>query len=147
MGFSLTSTHVIFFIAAVSIAGIVSGIFVTVIGNVTVSFTDRGERLADELSTDFEIINDPDNIPDIGGYYRFYLKNIGDGKLITDNETFQLFIDGDIVAKGNYNMTPSYIYPSEVAEIYLDNTTVSTGAHNLRIVGPYAIADKFTFTI
>jgi len=147
MGFSLTSTHVIFFIAAVSIAGIVSGIFVTVIGNVTVSFTDRGERLADELNTDFDVINDPDNIPDVGGYYRFYLKNIGDGKLITDNETFQLFIDGDIVAKDNYNMTPSYIYPSEVAEIYLDNTTISAGTHNLRIVGPHAIADKFTFTI
>lgn len=147
MGFSLTSTHIIFFIAAVSIAGIVSGIFVTVIGNVTVSFTDRGQRLTEELDTDFEIINDPDNIPDIGGYYRFYLKNIGDGKLITDNETFQLFVDGDLISKSNYNLTPSYIYPSEVAEIYLVNTTISAGNHQLRIVGPHAIADKFTFTI
>ncbi|UCH72233.1 MAG: hypothetical protein JSW62_01420 [Thermoplasmatales archaeon] len=147
MGFSLTSTHVIYFIAAVSIAGIVSGVFVSVTTDVTSSFTNRGGRLAAELDTDFEIINDPDNIPTSGSYYIFYMKNIGEGRLTTDNETFQIFIDGDLISKNDYNLTPAYIYPSEVAEIYIINTTISTGNHQLRAVGPYAIADKFIFTI
>lgn len=124
-----------------------SGVFVVVISDVTSSFTDRGERLTGEIDTDFEIINDPDNIPDVGGYYRFYLKNIGNSKLVTDNETFQLFVDGGLISKSNYNMTPSYIYPSEVAEIYLVNATISSGTYQLRLVGPYAIADTLTFTI
>lgn len=147
MGFSLTSTHIIFFIAAVSIAGIVSGVFVTIITDITGSFSDRGERLTGEIDTDFEIINDPDNIPDTGGYYKFYLKNIGENKLITDNETFQLFVDGDLISKSNYNLTPEYIYQSEVAEINVVNTTISSGTHQLRVVGPHAIADSFQFTI
>jgi flagellar protein FlaG len=147
MGISLSSTHLIFFIAAVSIAGVVSGVFVAVINDVTGSFVDSGDRLVGELDTDFEIINDPENIPDVGGYYIFYLKNIGENKLVTDNTTFQLFINGDLISISNYNLTPSYIYPSEVAEIYLVNTTVGAGTHQLRIVGDYGIADKFTFTI
>lgn len=147
MGFSLTGTHIIFFIAAVSVAGIVSGVFVTIITDITGGFSDRGERLTGEIDTDFKIINDPDNIPDTGGFYIFYLKNIGESKLATDNETFQIFVDGDILSKNNYSFTPAYIYPSEVAEIRVDNTTISVGTHQLRVVGPYAIADTFQFTI
>jgi flagellar protein FlaG len=147
MGISLSSTHLIFFIAAISIAGVVSGVFVAVINDVTGSFVDSGNRLVGELDTDFEIINDPENIPDTGGYYIFYLKNIGESKLVTDNTTFQLFIDGDLISIINYNLTPSLLYPSEVAEIYLVNTILGSGTHQLRVVGDYGIADKFTFTI
>lgn len=147
MGFSLTGTHIIFFIAAVSIAGIVSGVFVAIITDITGSFSDRGERLTGEIDTDFKIINDPDSIPDSGGFYIFYLKNIGEGKITTDNETFQIFVDGDILSKNNYYLTPAYIYHSEVAEIRAVNTTISTGTHQLRVVGPYAVVDTFQFTI
>jgi flagellar protein FlaG len=147
MGLSLSSTHLIFFIAAVSVAGLVSGIFVTVINDVTGSFVDSGDRLVGELDTDFEIINDPDNIPDVGGYYIFYLKNIGESKLVTDNTTFQILIDGDLIAIANYNLTPSYIFPTEVAQINLLNSTIGAGTYQLQVVGDYAITDKFTFTI
>jgi flagellar protein FlaG len=147
MGFSLTSTHIILFIAAVSIAGIVSGVFVTIITDVTTSFSDKGERLVGEINTDFKIINDPENIPLIGGYYIFYLKNTGEGRLLTDNETFQIFIDGEIIPKNNYYLTPSYIYHSEVAEIHVDSTMISAGTHQMRAVGPYAVAETFQFTI
>jgi flagellar protein FlaG len=147
MGFSLTGTHIVFFIAAVSIAGVVSGVFVAIISDITGSFSDRGERLIGEIETDFKIINDPENIPDTGGFYIFYIKNIGENKLITNNETFQIFIDGDIISKSNYNLTPEYIYFSEVANLYVVNTTISTGNHQIRVVGPYAFAESFQFTI
>jgi len=147
MGFSLTGTHIIFFIAAVTAASLVSGILVSVTMDISTSLSEKGDRVQEQLDTDFEIINDPDNIPDVGGYYRFYLKNIGGKKLVTTNETFQLFVDGDLIATTNYNFTDESIQSSEVTEIFVVNSTISLGGHTLRIVGPLAIDDEFTFTI
>jgi len=146
VGFSLTGTHVIFFIASVIIAGAVSGVFIAVTTNVSTSLSDKGDRVQDQLDTDFTIINDPNNIPTSGSDYLFYLKNIGGKKLATTNETFQLLIDGDIVATANYNFTDSSIQPSEYTTIYVEET-LSAGDHKLKIVGPQAIEDEFTFNI
>jgi len=116
VGFSLTGTHVIFFITSVIIAG------AAVTTDVSTSLSDKGDRVQEQLDTDFAIINDPNNIPTSGSDYLFYLKNIGGKKLATTNETFQLLIDGDIVATANYNFTDSYIQPSEYTTIYVEET-------------------------
>lgn len=147
MGFSLSGTHVIFFIASVIIAGAVSGVIVSVITDVSNSFSERGERVQDQLDTEFKIINDPDNIPTSGSDYLFYLKNIGCTALSTSNVTFNLFVDGDLVAIANYNFSDISIQPDEVVTIYVDNSEISAGDHTLRLVGPQAIDDDFTFTI
>jgi len=147
MGFSLTGTHVIFFIASVIIAGAVSGVFFAVTTDVSNSFLDRGERVQEQLDTEFKIINDPDNIPTSGSDYLFYLKNIGGKELATTNETFHLFVDGDIVATANYNFSDNSIQPDEVTTIYVNNSEISTGDQTLRVVGPQAIEDEFAFTI
>lgn len=146
MGFSLTGAHVIFFIAAIIVAGAVSGVFIAVTMNVSTSLSDRGDRLQEQLDTDFKIINDPDNIPTSGSDYIFYLKNIGGKTLSTTNETFQLFIDGEIVATAKYNFSNESIRPSEYTKIYVSET-ISSGDHNLRVVGPLAVKDEFTFEI
>jgi len=138
---------VIFFIAAVIVAGAVSGILVAVTTNISTSLSERGDRLVEQLDTDFEIINDPDNIPTSGNYYIFYLKNIGGKKLVTTNDTFHLFVDGEIVEKANYYFGDSSIQVSEVTEIYVANSEISSGDHTLRVVGPLAVEDEFTFTI
>ena len=147
MGFSLTGTHVIFFIASVIVAGTVSGIFIAVTTNVSTSLSERGDRVQEQLDTEFKIINDPDNIPTSVNDYLFYLKNIGGKRLTTTNETFQLFVDGDIISTANYNFSDDSIQPGEVATIYVANSEISSGDHTLRIVGPRAIEDEFTFTI
>jgi flagellar protein FlaG len=147
MGFSLTGTQVIFFIAAVIIASAVSGVFIVVVNDVTNSFSDRGDRVQEQLDTEFEIINDPDNIPTEGSNYLFYLMNVGGSKLATTNTTFHLFIDGDIIAIANYNFSDSSIQPDDVTTIYIDNSEISAGERTLRVVGPQAVEDEFTFTI
>ena len=147
MGFSLTGTHVVFFIAAVIVAGAVSGVFITVINNVTSSFSERGDRVQDQLDIEFKIINDPDNIPTSGSYYLFYLKNIGAKEIITTNETFNIFIDGELIVKENYYFSNNSVQKEEVTTIYVSNSVISSGDHTLRIVGPQAIDDEFTFTI
>jgi len=147
VGFSLTGTHVIFFVAAIIVASAVSGIFVAITMNVSMSLSDRGDRLQEQLDTDFKIINDPENIPTSGSDYVFYLKNIGGKKLSTTNETFQLFIDGDIIATADYNFSDDSIQPSKYTRIYVAQSTISLGYHTLRVVGPLSIEDEFTFEI
>ncbi len=147
MGFSLTGTHVVYFIAAVIIASAVSGVFITVINNVTSSYLERGNRVQEQLDTDFKIINDPNNIPTEGSNYVFYLKNIGGASLTTSNETFQVFIDGEYIAIGNYNFSVTSVQPEEVSSLYIATSEAVAGDHTLRVVGPHAIEDEFTFTI
>jgi len=147
MGFSLIGSNVIFFIAALIVAGTVSGIFIAVTLNISSSLSERGDRLQEQLDTDFKIINDPDEIPSSGGYYIFYLKNIGGNKLITTNETFQVFYDGDIIAIEDYYFVDSSISVGEVTELKVESVAIALGDHTLRVVGPMAVEDEFTFTI
>ena len=147
MGFSLTGSHVIFFIAAVIAAGLVSGVFIGLIMDVSTSLSDRGDRVCEQLDTDFKIINDPNNIPTSATDYIFYLKNIGGEELITSNQTFQVFIDGDLIATTHYNFSVNSIQPGSVAKIYITQTQIAAGDRVLRLVGPQAIEDEFTFTI
>ncbi len=147
MGFSLTGTHVILFIASIIIAGAVSGVFIAVITDISNSFSDRGERVEEYLDTEFKIINDPDNIPTAGSDYSFYLKNIGKREFATTNDTFHIFIDGELVIKANYNFSDSSIQPDEVTTLHINNTEITTGDQTLRIVGLQDIDDEFTFTI
>jgi len=147
MGFSLTGTQVIFFVASVIIASAVSGVFVAVINGVSNSFSERGDRLQEQLDLDFKIINDPDNISLSGDYYLFYIKNIGGREIVTTNETFNIFIDGEILITNNYYFSENSIEPEKVAIIYIDSSELVSGYHTLRIVGPQAIEDEFNFTI
>jgi flagellar protein FlaG len=144
MGFSLTGTHVIFFIAAVIVAGMVSGVFIAITMNVTTSLQNQGNRVKEQLDTDFAIINDPNIIPITGSYYQFYVKNIGAVKLTTTNQTFQVFIDGELVNVKNYYFENITIPIEGVTTLYV-NTTLTSGDHILRIVGPQAIDKDFTF--
>lgn len=149
MGFSITGTHVIFFVASVLVAGTVSGVFIAITTNISSSLAQQGDRIQEQLDTEFCIINDPENIPLSGdnNYRLFYLKNVGGKKLVTTNETFHLFIDGDIISKGDYNFSENTIQPADLTTIYVTQTLISSGAHVLRIVGPQAVEDEFVFEI
>ena len=147
MGFSLTGTHIVFFIAAVIVAGAVSGIFTAVTMDISKSLTEKCDRLKDKLDTDFEIINDPENIPISAGYYLFYVKNIGDKKIETTNVTFQVFVDGNIIGKNNYYFSSSYVLQSDVVTLYISSTEITSGSHKLKLVGPRGVYDEFNFEI
>ncbi|HDO19274.1 MAG TPA: hypothetical protein ENG74_00950 [Thermoplasmatales archaeon] len=147
MGFSLTGTHIVFFIAAVIVAGAVSGIFTAITMDISSSLSNKCDRLKERLDTDFKIINDPDNIPNAGGYYLFYIKNTGSKKLETTNDTFQVLIDGDIVSKSNYKFSSNSVQSTEVVTLYVATSEISSGTHKLRLVGPRGVDDEFTFTV
>ena len=147
MGFSLTGTHVIFFIASVIIAGAVSGVFVAVITDVSSSFSERGDRVQEQLDIEFKIINDPDNIASSGGNYLFYIKNIGAVEIPSTNQTFNVFVDGEIIITANYSFADNSIQPEEITTLRIDSDDIASGDHKLRVIGPQAIDDEFTFTL
>ncbi len=149
MGFSLTGAHVIFFVAAIIVAGAVSGVFIGVTMNISNSLADQGKRLQEQLDTDFTIINDPQQIPLSGdGNYRiFYIKNTGSKELVTTNETIHIFIDGEIIQQTSYTFSDSSIHPAKYTKLYVVQTLISAGDHVLRVVGPQAVEDTFIFTI
>ena len=147
MGFSLTGTHVIYFIASIIIASAVSGIFIAVSNDINSGLSETGDRIKDQLDTDFKIINDPDNIPNVSGNFRFYLKNIGGSELPTTTATINLFIDGEIIATDQYSFEDDSILVGDVTTIYIDNSQISSGNHNIKLVGPQAVEDEFSFDI
>ena len=147
MGFSLTGTHVIYFIAAIIIASAVSGIFIAVSNDINSGLSETGDRIKTQLDTDFKIINDPDNIPNQGGNYYFYLKNIGGVELATTTTTINLFVDGEIITSDQYSFEDSSIKVGAITTIYIDNSQIAAGNHKLRVVGPQAVEDEFSFDI
>lgn len=147
MGFSVTGSHVVFFIASVIAAGAVSGVFLAVTFNLNTSFSERGERVQEVLDTEFAVINDPNHIPLSSGDYLFYLKNLGGKQLVTTEEIFTLFINGEVVTTGNYNFSVDQIKPGEISTLYIDSSMIISGSQTLRLVGPQSIDDEFIFTI
>ena len=147
MGFDLTATTVIFFAASVIVAGAVSGIFISVSNNLDKSLSQRMDKMREQVNTEFMIINDHEEIPKENGYYFFYLKNIGDNNLVTTNETFQLLIDGNIVSKTSYNFSLDCIKPGKIATIYVDTSAISSGDHNLMLIGSNGVKKDFIFKI
>ncbi len=147
MGFSLTGAHIIFFVGAVIVAGTVSGVFIGVTLNITSSLSEKGERISEQLDTEFIIINDPKIIPLSAGYYLFYLKNVGINKLTTTNETFQIFIDGGIIPINSYYFSNNSIVPTHYTIISISQNLLNSGYHRLRLVGPHSIDEEFIFEI
>lgn len=63
------------------------------------------------------------------------------------NETFNVFIDGELVIVANYNFSDTSIKVGEVTTLYVANSEILAGDHTIRLVGPQAINDEFVFTI
>lgn len=146
MGFSVTGSHVVFFIASVIAAGAVSGVFLAVTFDLNSSFSERGIRVQEVLDTEFTVINDPEHIPVSGGDHLFYVKNTGGSELITTSEIFSVFIDGEVVTITNYNFSVESIRPGEISTLYIDSGMIGSGAQTLRLVGPQSVDDEFIFT-
>lgn len=147
MGFSVTGSHVVFFIASVIAAGAVSGVFLAVTFNLNTSFSERGERVQQVLDTDFAVINDPEHIPLSGGDYLFYVKNLGSKQLVTTSETFTVFVDGELITSSNFNFSVDTIQPGKISTLYIDSGTINSGVQILRLVGPQSVDEELIFTI
>ncbi len=138
------ASELIMFIVAVIIAGSVAGALAYVTNDIAHGINDRGSLLADQLRTDFAIINDPNSIPVSGSgpyNYTFYIKNIGKIAFPFSNSSVQVFLDGTLVPPSNLTFTDTSgkginsLGPYEVGEIIVTlGSQLSSGTHTITVV-------------
>ncbi|WP_456365572.1 flagellar protein G [Thermococcus sp.] len=138
------ASELIMFIVAVIIAGSVAGVLAYVTNDIAHGINDRGSLLADQLRTDFAIINDPNSIPVSGSgpyNYTFYIKNIGKIAFPFSNSSVQVFLDGTLVPPSNLTFTDTSgkginsLNPYEVGEIIVTRgSQLPSGTHTITVV-------------
>ncbi len=137
---SNVASELILFITSLLVAGMVAGGLYVVTQDISDGITVRGKDLAYNLRLNFEIINDPENIPtDNTGAYIFYIKNIGKVPFTFESNSIIIFIDGNMIPSSNLtfvnlnNPTSNQLYPYDVGEIHVA-TFLSSGYHRIVVV-------------
>lgn len=149
MGFGSSASEVVLFIGSILVAVSVSGALGIASIHMAAGFKDKGEILKDKLSTDFEIINDPENIPVVGGSYVFYIKNTGHKSFYFNSDTVSVIIDGQVISSSNLVFSSSNgasLRRSEVGQI-LVNSSLSAGYHTIKVVLHNGVSKEMTFKV
>lgn len=139
-------SHMVFFIAAVVIATSVSAILYTAAYKVSLGIEEQGESFKKLLGTDFEIINDPTQIPYNAdqGYYEFYIKNTGTEEIVIDPSVTTVLIDGSIV---DFDSSDYSLKTAEVATLYVYAYPLDSGDHKLIVILENGISRSFEFQV
>ncbi len=146
MGFETSATHIVFFIAAVVLAGAVVGTLSTQIGKFQNDIQDRGELLSDELSTDIRIINDAANVPN--NPIVLYVLNTGERPL-NPNSTV-VFVDGQPYTSLTFDVleTSEDVWRAgQVLEITVTGLNLGAGDHRAKVSVAHGVSDSFRFRI
>ncbi len=134
------ASELIMFIVAVIVAGSVAGALAYVTNDIAHGINEHGAEVADQLRTDFAIINDPNVIPtDSNGDYMFYIKNIGKEPIPFSSDAVQVLINGTMIPPANLTFTDvnnnaiASLNPYEVGVIHV-HTTIGTGYTRIQVV-------------
>ena len=147
MGVDISATHTLFFIAAVVLAVGTVGVFNQSVQKFNGEVGTRSTGLADELSTDVRIINDPAEITT--SPVTVYVMNTGSSTL-SPGESIVL-LDGaphtdlafDVIADDD----DVEWAPGQVLQITLTGSNLGNGDHRLKVVVQHGVADILRFTI
>ncbi len=139
-------THMVFFITALIIATSVSAVLYTTAYKVSLGIEEQGDSFKKLLGTEFEIINDPTNIPynSAEGYYEFYIKNTGSEEIVIDPSLATVLIDGTIVS---FTSSDYSLKSAEVGILYVYAYPLSSGDHKLVVILDNGISRSFEFQI
>ena len=151
MGADTSSTHLIFFIAAMIIAAsVVSVIFTNVNAIVNASYIS-GNTLSKQIQTDITIINDPANIPKNGNIYTFYVKNTGRATLST--EYISVLIGGEYMPDNNVEKTvinggsTTVWLSADVVQLNVTYPSMPSGDNTIRVITDNGVDDSVEFNI
>ncbi len=149
MGFGECAAHIILFIAVVIVASSLSVMMATTVQKISVGMEQQGNRVQKLLTTDFEIINDPTNIPTkttVSTAYVFYVKNTGTNSFPFTNRSITVLIDGDVIPSANITTSPSLLNPGQTGEVDVV-TTLTAGYHTIKIVLYNGVSSSLVFRI
>jgi len=145
MGFSLSSSHMIFFIGALIVASSAMAIMVNVILTISTNVESRGEDLANKILSDITIINNPENIPQ--DPLTIYVKNTGRVKLDT---TLDIFLDNEYIKNATVTQLDNNTdlwQPGEIVMITIPGVSLSSGEHTIIVITSSGVSDRLVFIV
>ncbi len=149
MGAETSTTHLIFFIAAMVIASGVVAIIYSNVNSFAGASREGAVTLSKQLMTDITIINDPAKIPKSGYNYTFYVKNTGRSNLAPEHVT--VIINGEVIPFKNVTATvingTAVWRPADVLQLNVMFPAMPSGDNNLRIISENGIDDTMDFSI
>lgn len=144
---SEVGSSLVMFIAAIALAGVVAAGLSQTVGSMALEVDDRGQAMADAISTDLAIVNDPENVPYDSGTntLTIYVKNTGSRKLVEEELT--LLVDGQHETFDARNLDGKDAWPE--GTVLEANVTVdlSNGDHRVRALYTPNIADEIEFRV
>lgn len=109
---SEAASEMIFFIATMVIAASVVGVLGGQALHLTQSMNSSSQGVSSMIQSNFEIINDPSNIPYSNGY-NFYVKNTGSDAFYFTNSSVSTVINGTLLT----GSLVSYVSPGNSSEL------------------------------
>lgn len=133
MGFSVTATHVVIFIAAIAVATGVAAVVSSTTDLLQSGILEKSRQTSEKLLTDIKIIH----VYATSSNTSVYVLNTG-GEVLNPNAT-SVFIDGSwqsnpgiTIVDRSTNINNSFWDPQEV--IAVNASIVTTGRHSARVV-------------
>lgn len=145
MGFGEIASHVIFFIAVIVLASSISAMLFVTVQKMSMEVREQGEEFKKLIGTDFEVINDPVNVPydSSKGAYVFYVKNTGSEELIFTNSTLTVLLNGSAV---QFTTSTQVLKPGETGVLYVYSPQL-TGDNRLMVISENGVKKSFEFTV
>lgn len=143
-------SEIIIFVSVLIITAAVAGILATSTHKISLGISSKGDTLSTQLSQDFEIINDPGNLPrnSATGISTIYVKNTGKSPLSIQNNIISVMIDGEIQSISDTNIvggSSTVLSPSDVGEI--DVFYNETGYHKIKVISEQGVSRTLTAKI
>ncbi|HXZ24021.1 MAG TPA: hypothetical protein VEH08_04730 [Methanomassiliicoccales archaeon] len=138
-------TQTIYFVAAVVAATVLAGTMLTLSYQAAETMRDGSTSFSNQAQTDIVIINDPREVPIVGGAISIYAKNVG--ATILDPFQSTVFLDGQAMSNLTFSNLPGHSWkPGEVLEIRFA-ATLAPGDHALKVVTENGISATITFRV
>ena len=140
------TTQVIFFVAAIVVAGALSGVFIGLSSNMANAVENRANNFSDKLDTSIKVINDPAFMPYNNSTLTLYIKNTGSIPLLPTD--MLVLIDGKDQNSSSWTIIggSAQWVPGLVLEVRL-NIILANGDHTAKVVISNGISDSMGFRI
>ncbi|MEM0154983.1 MAG: flagellar protein G [Thermoplasmataceae archaeon] len=143
------ASEMIFFIATMVIAASVVGVLGGQALHMTQSMSSSSQGVSSMIQSNFEIINDPSNIPFSNGY-NFYVKNTGSDAFYFTNSSVSTVINGTLysgplvkyIAPGN----SAQLTPGQVGTIIV-NVVLAPGYYTISVTLSNGLTKSMQFQV
>ncbi len=145
MGFSISSSHLVFFLASMIVASTLAGVFIATTDSISSGIRSQEDELSERLKSDISIINDANNIPN--DPLVVYVKNTGSTRMNATNIEVQ--VNGTLQQPSSITVVDGeddVWSPTEVIKVEID-IRLPEGDHWLKVTGAHQVEDTMEFAI